>query len=289
MSKTMLALFDKLRELRTFERGHLHFLKTIEDYDLVGEIAYRQASGQPITMNEALRLELGSIATVQRQLRRLRHAGVIAVERHDDDRRVTVITLTPKAMKALIAYAELLGVRPAMASRAARRSPKQGELVNHDSAYRHACTFYGDDAALHQTTAAFLGEGLRQGEACVLFAAPDVAGTILHVLGKPGRKMITRTYASTVDDQLAAIRDEIAGGRGARIRIVGDMRSALDGGLDLRELIAYEHALEREIPGSGVTILCQYDVRRFGGEDLLSALHCHADSARYPLIASHTS
>ena len=111
MSKTMLALFDKLRQLRAYEREHLRFLKTIEDYDLVGEIAYRQASGNPMTLNEALRLDLGSVATVQRQLRRLRQAGVLALERHDGDRRIAVISCTPKTMKVMAAYAELLSTR----------------------------------------------------------------------------------------------------------------------------------------------------------------------------------
>jgi DNA-binding MarR family transcriptional regulator len=114
MSKTMLALFDKLRQLRAFEREHLQSLKTVQDYDLVVEVAYRQAGGAPITMNQVLRLDLGSVATVQRQLRRLRQAGVIAVERHDDDRRVTVISCTPKTMRVLLAYAEFLGIRSAV-------------------------------------------------------------------------------------------------------------------------------------------------------------------------------
>lgn len=109
MSKNLVSLFDKLRQLRTYAREQLQFLRTIEDYELVYEIAYRQARGSAITMNEALRLDLGSVATLQRQLRRLRHAGVIALDRHDADRRVTVISCTPRTMKALAGYAELLG------------------------------------------------------------------------------------------------------------------------------------------------------------------------------------
>ena len=109
MSKSSVSLFDKLRQLRTYAREQLHFLRTVEDYALVYEIAHRQASGHAITMNEALRLDLGSVATLQRQLRRLRQAGVIALDRHDGDRRVTVISCTPRTMKAIAAYAELLG------------------------------------------------------------------------------------------------------------------------------------------------------------------------------------
>jgi hypothetical protein len=56
---------------RCFEREYLPFLRTIEDYQFIAEIACRQASGTLLTVNEALRLNLGSVATVQRQLRRL--------------------------------------------------------------------------------------------------------------------------------------------------------------------------------------------------------------------------
>lgn len=109
MSKALVACFTRLRELAAYKRQHLPFLTTLQDYELVGEIGYRYAMGDPLTMNAALRLELGSVATLQRQLRRLRHAGVISIERSDGDRRVSIITLTPKALKALASYAEILG------------------------------------------------------------------------------------------------------------------------------------------------------------------------------------
>jgi DNA-binding MarR family transcriptional regulator len=104
-----LHLFTRLRELRACERRHLQFLRTLQDYDLVIEIGYRHATGTPLTVNEALRLDLGSVATLQRQLRRLRQAGVIALGRSPDDRRVVVITLTPNALKSFKTYADVLG------------------------------------------------------------------------------------------------------------------------------------------------------------------------------------
>ena len=103
--------FARLRELRAFELEHLHFLRTLQDQRLFAEIGYRHADGEPLTVNEALRLDLGSVATVQRQLRRLRHAGAIALERSKADRRVVHLVLAPKVLKTVTAYAELLGVR----------------------------------------------------------------------------------------------------------------------------------------------------------------------------------
>ena len=110
MSKQLPALFVRLRELRAFRREHLPFIATLEDFALASEVGYRQAAGTPLTMNEALRLEIGSVATLQRQIRRLRDAGAIAVERSDGDGRVVIITLTPKALKAFAAYGQLLGI-----------------------------------------------------------------------------------------------------------------------------------------------------------------------------------
>ena len=109
MSDALLTCFTRLQEVRAFAREHLDFLRTTQDYDLVNEIGLRSANGAPLTVNQALRLNLGSVATVQRQIRRLRKIGVIAVERSPVDGRVVNIKLTPKALKALTAYAGVLG------------------------------------------------------------------------------------------------------------------------------------------------------------------------------------
>jgi len=110
MSKQLLATFARLRDLHAFQRQHLQFLTSLEDFLLACELGYRQAAGAPLTMNDVLRLDIASVATVQRQIRRLRKAGAVAVARSDSDGRVLLVTLTPKALKALTVYGEMLGL-----------------------------------------------------------------------------------------------------------------------------------------------------------------------------------
>jgi hypothetical protein len=102
------VVFKTLHSLREFEKEHFGFLKTLEDYNLVREIGYYQAEGRPLTLKQLFLLEVGSAATVQRRLRRLREAGVIQQRRSAADRRAIELTLSPKATRAFEKYGELL-------------------------------------------------------------------------------------------------------------------------------------------------------------------------------------
>jgi hypothetical protein len=103
--------FEALRKLRAFEKHNLPFLRTCEDRELACEVGYRQAVGRPLTIKEAFLLDIGSVATVQRQLRRLRHDGAIAQVRSKEDARVVNLTLTPRASRAFAAYGRLINRR----------------------------------------------------------------------------------------------------------------------------------------------------------------------------------
>jgi hypothetical protein len=102
------SLFHRLKALREFERQELAFLKTLEDRDLVCEIGLRQALGEPLTVKQVFLLGLGSVPTVQRRLARLRKLGILQHRRSDADRRSVEVTLSPKALRALDRYADLL-------------------------------------------------------------------------------------------------------------------------------------------------------------------------------------
>ena len=51
----------------------------------------------------------------------------------------------------------------------------------------------------------------------------------------------------------------------------------------------YEAQIEGDAAASGALVLCQYDVRRFSGEDLLRALECHAHGGSYPLVLARAA
>ena len=82
-----MRLFEKLRALRAFEKQHLDFFSTVEDHHLIGEIGYHQAKGKPLTLKQLFLLDVGSVATVQRRLRRLKELGLVQHRRAANDRR----------------------------------------------------------------------------------------------------------------------------------------------------------------------------------------------------------
>jgi DNA-binding MarR family transcriptional regulator len=85
----------------------------LRDFDLVREIGFHQEQGKPLTMKQIYLLDLASVATVQRRLSRLRHLGVVVPRRSQSDARAVELTISPKPLKALAGYAELLGIKEA--------------------------------------------------------------------------------------------------------------------------------------------------------------------------------
>lgn len=86
--------------MRAFEKRHLHFLTTAEDRDIVCEIGYQQGRGAPLGMKQLLLLDVGSVATIQRRLRRMRHLGLLRCNRSVRDRRAVEVTLSPRLLRA---------------------------------------------------------------------------------------------------------------------------------------------------------------------------------------------
>jgi len=104
----MPPVFAKLHALRLFEKQHLNFLRTIEDFDLIREIGYHQERGAPLTMSALYLLGVASVPTVQRRLRQLRQAGAIQQTRSRRDGRVLEMCVSPKVQRVFAKYAELL-------------------------------------------------------------------------------------------------------------------------------------------------------------------------------------
>lgn len=91
--------FQALKELHEFRRRHLPFLQTVEDIELMREIGLSQAAGKPMQLKSLFLLGIGSVATIQRRLARLRRLGVIHQTRADYDRRVLHLSIDPKILK----------------------------------------------------------------------------------------------------------------------------------------------------------------------------------------------
>ena len=102
-----MRVFERLRALRIFEKQQLGFLRTIEDHNLVREIGYHQAEGKPLTLKQLFLLDVGSVATVQRRLRRLKELGVVHQHRSTSDGRAVELTLSAKCLKLFERYEAL--------------------------------------------------------------------------------------------------------------------------------------------------------------------------------------
>lgn len=95
----MLKTFHALKAAGDFRRRHLPFLQTLEDLDLIREIGFNQAKGEPLSLKQLFLHGIASVATVQRRLARLKRLGIIQQTKADHDKRMVKLTLTPTARK----------------------------------------------------------------------------------------------------------------------------------------------------------------------------------------------
>jgi DNA-binding MarR family transcriptional regulator len=262
-----MRVFEKLRALTAFEKQHLPELKTVEDHHLIHEIGYHQAKGRPLTLKQLFLLDAGSIATVQRRLRRLKQLGVIAQRRSPTDRRAVELTLSPKFQRAFTRYGHFFA--------------GQG-----DAGSRHVCSLYDSDAGRQKLAGAFLAEGLRRGERCIVVAPPMVRDALLALLGEKRRQIVASEGEASAEAQLAFYREQFAEAKAARqeVRVAGDVGWAAEKGLTFEELMRLEARLEPVVRQFRAQVLCLYDARRYAGQALLQALKQHRDTARLPIL-----
>lgn len=90
-----MRIFQKLKILRAFEKRHLPQLKSVEDHDVVREIGYHEEKRVPLTLKMLFLLDIGSVATVQRRLSRLKRLGVVHQRRAAHDRRNLELRISP--------------------------------------------------------------------------------------------------------------------------------------------------------------------------------------------------
>ncbi|HUQ73509.1 MAG TPA: hypothetical protein VM183_02200 [Burkholderiales bacterium] len=88
--------FKALKELHEFRRRHLPFLKTIEDAEIVREVGLHQDTRRPLTLKTLFLQGIGSAATIQRRLTRLKKLGVVQQTPAAHDKRNMYLTLSPR-------------------------------------------------------------------------------------------------------------------------------------------------------------------------------------------------
>jgi len=103
-----MSIFGQLSRIRDFERAHLPFLVTLEDFDIVRTIGLHQERKETLLLKQLFLEDIGSIATVTRRLRRLRKNGKVLVGEHGPDRRVVVLTLSAPVHSTYLRYGKLL-------------------------------------------------------------------------------------------------------------------------------------------------------------------------------------
>jgi DNA-binding MarR family transcriptional regulator len=94
-----MSTFGRLHDMRAFQRRQLPLLHSIEDFDVIVEIGYHQDLGRPLTLKRLFLENIGSVATVQRRLSRLKRLGVVQQTRSPRDRRNLELTVSPEVRR----------------------------------------------------------------------------------------------------------------------------------------------------------------------------------------------
>jgi DNA-binding MarR family transcriptional regulator len=271
-----MLIFAHLRSLAAFRGRHLPFLKTVEDENMVQEIGHHQVLGAPLTLKQLLVVSGGSVATVQRRLQRLKRLGVVQERRSESDRRWVELRLSPACMKAFSQHDTLLAQALADSGQA-----------------QHSCALCDGEAGCGEMAVRFLKEGLRQKQRCLLVAPQRFRDTTLAELQRSARKRNlagqlihfggAKSAASMLEFLEGVLQETRAGG--TTVRIMGNMSWAHTK-MNFDTLMDFEARLDPLLRRFRGQALCQYDVRRFTGPQLLSALRCHPETRRYPLMLS---
>ena len=273
-----MRLFEKLRALRAFEKQHLDFFSTVEDHHLIGEIGYHQAKGKPLTLKQLFLLDVGSVATVQRRLRRLKDLGLVQHRRAASDRRAVELTLSAKCVRIFAKYDALMSSKPA-ARDAARAS---GEPT-------HVCGLCDSDAGSRDLLGTFLAQGLKRGDTCVLVAPAEGQKEIsaaLHHRRQADSQLVVSEGYNSVDALFAFFKRELQKAKQAdrAMCVAGHMSWTLYKSLRIDALLDLERRFEALAGRLPVTGLCVYDARDFSSGDFLDVAKCHRDHLHYPIL-----
>lgn len=172
----------------------------------------------------------------------------------------------------------------------ARRTETSEEPLGESA---HLCGLYTSDEARATQAAAFLADGLRLGSACFVMATSAVRDEIQAQLARSHPEL-----PAAADGGLIGITEYAGSSRAQLHELDVRYRAALDAGapslravtdvwfvaewLTRKELIEFEAGYDQLNRRYPLLTLCLYDLRRFGGMDVVDALKGHADIFRVP-------
>lgn len=159
----------------------------------------------------------------------------------------------------------------------------------------HLCGLYASDIGRITLAVPFLADGLNEGSVCLLVGPERIRNQIRRHLrdgrssvqeGIDAGRLIESDYHIAFHNQLRYFRALLAkkAAEGVRsFRVWGDLRQMRAKASEAK-VIEYEAAYDRMIARNfPVVTLCAYDVRKFSGLEVWSALKGHRDIFRYPL------
>jgi DNA-binding MarR family transcriptional regulator len=273
-----MRVFERLRALRAFENQHLHFLSWGGDHRLIGEIGHHQANGKPLTLKQLFLLDVGSVATVQRHLRRFKELGLVQHRRAASDRRAVELTLSPKCLRIFTTYGNLMSSSPP-ARDATQGSGEHGRLFG----------LCDSDAGSQKLIVEFLAKGLKLGNKCLLVAPAAAQVRILEELNdrrKGPRQLIVSEGYETADAHVAFLKRVMLEAKraGQGMRLAADMSWTLSRNVPVGAMLDIVRLFDVMTTKMPVAALRVFDVRHFSSEDILRAARCYRDHARYSIV-----
>lgn len=273
-----MRVFERLRALRAFEHQHLHFLSWGGDHRLIGEIGHHQANGKPLTLKQLFLLDVGSVATVQRHLRRFKNLGLVHHGRAASDGRAVELTLSPKCLRIFTMYGNL------MCSNPPARSATQGS--GERSRVFGLCD---SESGSQRLLVSFLTQGLKLGDKCLLVAPAAAQIRILAELNdrrKVPRQLLVSEGYETADAHVAFLKRVMVESTraGQSMRIAADMSWARSKNVPFEVMLDIVRRFDVMTTKMSVTALRVFDVRHFSSDDILHAAKCYRDHTRYSIV-----
>ncbi len=264
-------IFERMRAFRALENQHIPALKTGLDRHLISEIGYHQAKGRPVSVNQLFLLNIGSIATIQRRLRRLKELGAVQHRRAASDRRTIELTLSPKYTRIFRKYDSLIRSNAAPGS----------------DGSRHLCGLCDSDAGGRNLLVTFLADALKRGDKCVLVAPAELQNEVLAKLRDrrkaPRHLVLTEGYDSG-DAQIAFYRRMAREARQAGQNLCLAGGGLLARNMQIEAILSYEKRVDALARQLSLRVLCVYDTRHISSGDFLRAVKCHRDHLHYPIV-----